>query len=131
MRGFSLRLGRIESVAELAVPAAERARLERLGTVSFARCTDASLVGLMQEAEGLADCAPAEIGSLPEGTDAAAVYNIVPEESAARYRVQEELARFHAGIKRLVNPHIYPVGLERGLHERKTALVLAARGTEG
>ena len=50
VRGFSLRLGRIESVAELAVPAAERARLERLGTVSFARCTDASLVGLMQEA---------------------------------------------------------------------------------
>ena len=51
--------------------------------------------------------------------------------SVARDRVQEELARFHAGIKRLVNPHIYPVGLERGLHERKTALVLAARGTEG
>jgi len=27
-----------------------------------------------------------------------------------------------------VNPHRYPVGLERGLHDRKTALVLAARG---
>ena len=48
--------------------------------------------------------------------------------SAARDRVQTELAGFHAGIKRLVNPHRYPVGLERGLHERKTALVLAARG---
>ena len=48
--------------------------------------------------------------------------------SAARDRVQKELAGFHAGIKRLVNPHRYPVGLERGLHDRKTALVLAARG---
>ena len=48
--------------------------------------------------------------------------------SLARDRAREELAGFHAGIKRLVNPHRYPVGLERGLHERKTALVLAARG---
>jgi nicotinate phosphoribosyltransferase len=48
--------------------------------------------------------------------------------SEARDRVQKELGGFHAGIKRLVNPHRYPVGLERGLHERKTALVLAARG---
>jgi nicotinate phosphoribosyltransferase len=46
----------------------------------------------------------------------------------ARERARRELAGFHAGIKRLVNPHRYPVGLERGLHERKTALVLAARG---
>jgi nicotinate phosphoribosyltransferase len=50
--------------------------------------------------------------------------------STARDRVQAELARLHAGIKRLVNPHRYPVGLERGLHERKTALVLAVRGEE-
>jgi nicotinate phosphoribosyltransferase len=48
--------------------------------------------------------------------------------SAARERARSELAAFHAGIKRLVNPHRYPVGLERGLYERKTALVLAARG---
>ena len=48
--------------------------------------------------------------------------------SEARDRVQKELGGFHAGIKRLVNPHRYPVGLERGLHDRKTALVLGARG---
>jgi nicotinate phosphoribosyltransferase len=47
--------------------------------------------------------------------------------SVARDRAQKELAGFHAGIKRLVNPHRYPVGLERGLHDRKTDLVLAAR----
>jgi nicotinate phosphoribosyltransferase len=46
----------------------------------------------------------------------------------ARARAARELAGFHAGIKRLVNPHRYPVGLELGLHERRTALVRAARG---
>src|SRR5687767_8478504 len=52
-------------------------------------------IGLLQEqeAENLPECAPAEIGALPEGTDAATIYAIVPEESMARYRVQEELAQ--------------------------------------
>jgi polyisoprenoid-binding protein YceI len=52
-------------------------------------------IGLVQEqeAENLPECAPAEIGALPEGTDAATVYAIVPEESMAGYRVQEELAQ--------------------------------------
>ena len=50
-------------------------------------------MGLVQTAENLPECALAEIGALPEGTDAAVVYAIVPEESAARYRVQEELAQ--------------------------------------
>jgi polyisoprenoid-binding protein YceI len=52
-------------------------------------------IGLVQEqeAENLPECAPAEIGALPEGTDAATIYAIVPEESMARYRVQEELAQ--------------------------------------
>ena len=45
----------------------------------------------------------------------------------ARDRVMRELAGFHAGIKRLVNPHRYPVGLERGLHDRNTAMVFATR----
>ena len=52
-------------------------------------------IGLVQAAEDLtlAECAIAEIGSLPEGIDAATVYTIASEESAARYRVQEELAQ--------------------------------------
>ena len=45
----------------------------------------------------------------------------------ARERVVSELAGFHAGIKRLVNPHRYPVGLERGMHDRNTALILDTR----
>jgi nicotinate phosphoribosyltransferase len=47
-----------------------------------------------------------------------------------RARTQEQLAQFHAGIKRLDNPHLYPVGLEAGLHARKTALILTARRRE-
>jgi polyisoprenoid-binding protein YceI len=52
-------------------------------------------IGLVQEqeAENLPECAPAEIGALPEGVEAETVYAIVPEESMVRYRVQEELAQ--------------------------------------
>jgi polyisoprenoid-binding protein YceI len=49
-------------------------------------------IGVVETADNLAECAEAEIGALPEGVDAAVVYGIVPEESAARYRVEEELA---------------------------------------
>jgi nicotinate phosphoribosyltransferase len=51
-----------------------------------------------------------------------------PSLDSIRVRVQEQLAMFHDGVKRFVNPHRYPVGLECGLHERKTELVLKARG---
>ena len=34
----------------------------------------------------------------------------------------------HAGLKRFVHPHQYPVGLSLELHELKTRLVLEARG---
>ncbi len=50
-----------------------------------------------------------------------------PLLSDIRERTQAQLALFHPGIKRLDNPHEYPVGLEQGLHERKTALILGAR----
>ena len=45
-----------------------------------------------------------------------------------RQRAKAQLAMFHQGILRLDNPHRYPVGLETGLHERKSAMVLEARG---
>jgi nicotinate phosphoribosyltransferase len=51
-----------------------------------------------------------------------------PSLDSIRARVEEQLSTFHDGVKRLVNPHQYPVGLERGLHERKTQLILKARG---
>jgi polyisoprenoid-binding protein YceI len=50
-------------------------------------------IGVVEVAqEGLTECAESELGTLPEGLAADAVYTIVPEESTARYRVQEELA---------------------------------------
>ncbi len=47
-----------------------------------------------------------------------------------RERAQREQAGLHAGIRRLLNPHTYPVGLEAGLFAEKQRLVLAARGHE-
>jgi nicotinate phosphoribosyltransferase len=55
------------------------------------------------------------------------VYSPPPLETIRTYAASQ-LARFHAGIKRFINPHQYPVGLEEGLHELKTGLVLKARG---
>ena len=53
-----------------------------------------------------------------------------PSADEARARAKSQLRGFHPGIRRLVNPHSYPVGLEPGLHALKTALVLEARGIE-
>ncbi|MCI0748369.1 MAG: nicotinate phosphoribosyltransferase [Verrucomicrobia subdivision 3 bacterium] len=44
-------------------------------------------------------------------------------------RTRDQLQKLHSGTKRLLNPHEYPVGLELQLHELKTRLVMAARGS--
>lgn len=54
------------------------------------------------------------------------VYEIPPIEES-RSRTFSNLERFHTGIRRLDNPHQYPVGLERRLHELKTDLILRSR----
>lgn len=51
----------------------------------------------------------------------------LPPLAASQARTREQLALFHAGIKRLVNPHTYPVGLEEGLFDLQTRLILEAR----
>jgi nicotinate phosphoribosyltransferase len=40
---------------------------------------------------------------------------------------RKELGRLHPGIRRFVNPHVYPVGLEERLHDLRTKLILKAR----
>ncbi len=50
-----------------------------------------------------------------------------PPLAEIRTRAAAQLARLHDGAKRLVHPHAYPVGLERGLHDLRTRLVLEAR----
>jgi nicotinate phosphoribosyltransferase len=52
-----------------------------------------------------------------------------PEIQETRGATQAELKRFYPGITRLLNPHIYPVGLELGLHELKTQLAEKLRPT--
>jgi nicotinate phosphoribosyltransferase len=43
-------------------------------------------------------------------------------------RTQQQLGMLHPTIKRFVNPHGYPVGLEKGLFDLRTELILRARG---
>lgn len=50
-----------------------------------------------------------------------------PSLAQSRELTFAELGRFSSGIKRFVNPHVYPVGLEAALHEKKMALVLRDR----
>jgi len=52
----------------------------------------------------------------------------LPPLERIRERAQLQLARFNPAIKRFTNPHQYPAGLELGLHEMKTQLILRARG---
>lgn len=40
-----------------------------------------------------------------------------------RQHAANQLQHFHSSIKRLLNPHEYPVGLEAGLHRLKTDLI--------
>ncbi|WP_339727476.1 nicotinate phosphoribosyltransferase [uncultured Gimesia sp.] len=44
-----------------------------------------------------------------------------------RQRVQQQLELFHVGVRRQVNPHHYPVGLEQELHDLKTERIFRAR----
>jgi nicotinate phosphoribosyltransferase len=55
---------------------------------------------------------------------------MIPEIEQIRQRTKVQLAGFHPGVKRFLNPHEYPVGLEAGLNQLKTALILKARGIE-
>jgi nicotinate phosphoribosyltransferase len=51
----------------------------------------------------------------------------LPDIHQVRANVQGGLQGFHSGIKRFVNPHLYPVGLEASLHERRAELIAQAR----
>jgi nicotinate phosphoribosyltransferase len=54
-----------------------------------------------------------------------------PSLEAIRERAAAQLASFHETHRRLKNPHLYPVGLSQPLHERKTRMILAHRGSGG
>jgi nicotinate phosphoribosyltransferase len=54
------------------------------------------------------------------------VYPKVTIEEAKK-NAQENLEWFHSGVKRFVNPHQFPVGLEKSLFALKTDLILKTR----
>lgn len=56
------------------------------------------------------------------------VENAFVDLNKTRSYVSEQLACLHPSIKRLLNPHQYPVGLEKSLHEHKTEIILQQRG---
>lgn len=58
------------------------------------------------------------------------VYKI-PTIQAIRANTQNNLQMFDKAHKRLINPHIYPVGLEENLFEIRTSLVLKMKNYEG
>lgn len=54
------------------------------------------------------------------------VYKI-PPITQSRQRTFDQLDLFHPAIRRFLNPHTYPVGLEKNLFELRTKLILKAR----
>jgi nicotinate phosphoribosyltransferase len=53
-----------------------------------------------------------------------------PPLAEVRKHAKAQLELFHGGVKRFLNPHQYPVGLEKSLFDLKTRLILEARGFE-
>ena len=51
----------------------------------------------------------------------------VPPLAQTRARTQAQLAQLSASVKRLINPHVYPVGLEPALYERRAQMIQKAR----
>ena len=51
----------------------------------------------------------------------------VPPLAESRERTKTQLAALHPSLKRLLNPHTYPVGLEPGLYETRNRLIAQAR----
>ncbi|HKG91167.1 MAG TPA: hypothetical protein VKA84_04725, partial [Gemmatimonadaceae bacterium] len=50
-----------------------------------------------------------------------------PPLAAVRQRTVDQMALLPVGVRRFLHPQLYGVGLERGLHEMKTELILRAR----
>lgn len=53
-----------------------------------------------------------------------------PELSDIRARAREQVASLDPSVRRFLNPHGYPVGLERGVHALRMRLIVLARARE-
>lgn len=54
----------------------------------------------------------------------------IPSLDKIRKRAAQQLATFDKAHKRLINPHLYPVGLEENLHHLRMELVLKSKNFE-
>jgi len=54
------------------------------------------------------------------------IYNL-PTLKEIQNTAKSEMTRIHSGIKRLINPHVYVVGLEQNLYEKRLRLILEQR----
>lgn len=59
------------------------------------------------------------------------IYSMPTNLKWIKEQLKNDLDKFHAGVKRLVNPHRYPVGLEKHLYEKKQKLIMKMRGLNG
>ena len=64
---------------------------------------------------------------VPAVRNGARVYEPPPLPDV-RERALAQVEEFGLAVTRFLNPHQYPVGLEAGLFETKTRLIMAARG---
>ncbi|GAB3819599.1 hypothetical protein GCM10028895_18260 [Pontibacter rugosus] len=57
------------------------------------------------------------------------VYTL-PDLQSIKSNTKQEISRLHESIRRYVNPHSYPAGLEEKLHQHKMEMILTLRGTK-
>jgi nicotinate phosphoribosyltransferase len=50
-----------------------------------------------------------------------------PELGGIQQRARQQISQLHETIRRFLNPHVYPVGLEEHLHAKKMQLILDLR----
>jgi nicotinate phosphoribosyltransferase len=55
----------------------------------------------------------------------------IPSLQVIKENTKQELARFPVGIKRFLNPHLYPVGMEKSLYDVKIKLIKQIRNPNG
>ena len=66
---------------------------------------------------------------VPVVRDGARVYD-PPALPLVRERAREQLGSLDPSVRRFMNPHSYPVGLERGVHALRMRLIVLARARE-
>jgi nicotinate phosphoribosyltransferase len=137
-QGWVHRVKLSEQAAKTSVPGILQVRRFRRDGADLADCIYDELTGLTEPTTIVDPLDHTRRREIPAGTPGEdllvpifragrLVYDRPPLE-AARRRTLDELARLHPSVKRFVNPHQYPAGLERNLFDLRTRLVLEARG---